>query len=123
MFEESQPFSDDFVKVLARDLATKPFQQEKIDLPAGLDQLTYDQYRDIRFNPDRSIWRGEPHGFSFDLFHSGFYYTSPVDIHVVEGDTQAKLRYLPDLFTFGPLVPKPDGLTDLHYAGFRCAIR
>src|SRR6185436_2924183 len=27
--------------------------------------------------------------------------------------------YVPDLFTFGPLVPKPSGDTDLHYAGFR----
>ena len=119
LFEEPSAFGDDFVKNLARELAAKPFQQETIALPKGLDALTYDQYRDIRFNPDKSIWRGEPHKFSFDLFHSGFYFTSPVDIYVVENDEQAKLKYIPDLFTFGPLVAKPDGLTDLHYSGFR----
>jgi glucans biosynthesis protein len=119
LMEPATAFSDDFVRNLARELVGKPFQQEKIDLPQGLEALTYDQYRDIRFDPEKSIWRGEAHRFSFDLFHSGFYYTSPVDIYVVEGNSQAKLRYVPDLFTFGPLVNKPDGLTDLHYSGFR----
>jgi glucans biosynthesis protein len=119
MFEPASAFSDDHVRNLARELSGQPFKPETISLPPGLSALTYDQYRDIRFNPEKSLWRGEPHLFSFDLFHSGFYYTSPVDIFVVEGDRQAKLKYLPDLFTFGPLVPKPDGLTDLHYSGFR----
>ncbi len=119
LFEAPSAFGEDFVKNLARELAAKPFQQETIALPKELASLTYDQYRDIRFNPDKSIWRGDPHKFSFDLFHSGFYFTSPVDIHVVENDQQAKLKYVPDLFTFGPLVAKPDGQTDLHYSGFR----
>jgi len=119
LLAEAKPFSDDFVQGVARDLAAKPFQEEKIDLPPGLQNLTYDQYRDIRFNPEKSIWRGEPHGFAFDLFHPGFYYTSPVDIYVVDGNEQTKLNYLPDLFTFGAQVPKPTGETDLHYSGFR----
>jgi len=88
-------------------------------MPPGFDQLTYDQYRDIRFNTEKSIWRGDPHGFSFDVFHSGFYFTRPVDIHVVDGDQQAKLKYDPGLFVFGPKVTAPDGKTDLHYAGLR----
>lgn len=112
-------FADDFVLELARERAKSPFKEEKIEMPPGLENLNYDQYRDIRFNSEKSIWRGEPHGFSFDLFHSGFYYTSPVDIYVVTENEQAKLNYVPDLFTFGPLVPKPDGKLDLHYAGFR----
>jgi glucans biosynthesis protein len=119
LFEAAADFPEDFVKRRAQALAAEAFKQETIALPKGLDQLTYDQYRDIRFNIDRSLWKGEPHRFSFDVLHSGFYYTYPVDIHVVEGDRQAKLRYAPELFTFGPLVPKPDGLTDLHYSGFR----
>lgn len=112
-------FSDDFVLNLARERAKKKYVEEKIDLPRNWQNLSYDQYRDIRFNPDKSFWRGAPHGFSFDLFHSGFYFTSPVDIHIVTGDEQRKINYVPDLFTFGPLVPRPDGQTDLHYAGFR----
>ena len=81
--------------------------------------LTYDQYRDIRFNPDKSFWKGEPHQFSFDLFHSGFLFTAPVDVHVVENGETARINYSPDLFNFGPLAPKTDGKTDMHYAGLR----
>jgi glucans biosynthesis protein len=116
---KSEAFTDDYVLELARARAKKPFVEEKIQLPPGLDNLTYDQYRDIRFNPEKSIWRGQPHGFSVDLFHSGFYYTSPVDIFIVDNGEQAKLNYVPDLFTFGPLVQQPKGDMDLHYAGFR----
>ena len=92
LLAKSEPFSDDFVLELARARAKKPFVEEKITMPPGLDNLTYDQYRDIRFNPEKSIWKGQPHGFSFDLFHSGFYYTSPVDIFVVNDGEQAKLK-------------------------------
>jgi periplasmic glucans biosynthesis protein len=119
LFADPKPFSDDFVQGVAHELAAKPFQEEKIELPPPLQNLTYEQYRDIRFNPEKSIWRGEPHGFSFDLFHPGFYYTSPVDIYVVTGNQQTKLNYVPDLFTFGTLVQKPSGEADLHYSGFR----
>jgi glucans biosynthesis protein len=119
LYETTTEFRDDYVRTIAQDLASKPYVDEKITMPAGFDTLTYDQYRDIRFNTDRSVWKGEPHGFSFDMFHSGFYFTKPVDIHVVEGDRQAKLKYDPSLFTFGPKVTPPDGKTDLHYAGLR----
>lgn len=112
-------FRDDFVRNLARDLAAKPFVNEQIKMPADFDVSTYDQYRDIRFNTDRSIWKGEDHGFSLDLFHSDFLFTRPVDIYVVDDGQQAKLKYDPDLFIFGPKVKAPDGKTDLHYAGFR----
>lgn len=113
------PFRDDFVRNLAHDLAAKPFVDEKIEMPEGFDVSTYDQYRDIRFNPERALWKGEDHKFSIDMFHSGFLFTRPVDIHVVRDGEQAKLNYDPSLFIFGPKVKPPDGKTDLHYAGFR----
>lgn len=119
LYEPFVEFREDFVRNLARDLAAKPYVDEKIDMPADFDVSTYDQYRDIRFNTDRSVWKGEEHRFSFDLFHSGFLFTKPVDIYAVEGDRQAKLKYDPSLFVFGPNVKQPDGKTDLHYAGLR----
>ncbi|MGH8186972.1 MAG: glucan biosynthesis protein, partial [Steroidobacteraceae bacterium] len=67
---------------LARRMSAAAYVPRRLDGASPLQQLTYDQYRDIRFNPEKSIWKGQPHGFSFDLFHSGFYYTSPVDIFI-----------------------------------------
>src|SRR5689334_2768219 len=64
---EQQPFAEDHVRKLAEALAQKPWEDVRIAMPPGWDKLTYDQYRDIRFNPDKSFWKGEPHQFSFDL--------------------------------------------------------
>lgn len=117
--DEASDFRDDTVLNLARDLAAKPYVDEKLALPSGFDALTYDQYRNIRFRPDHIIWKGAPHKFSFDLFHSGFLFTKPVDIHVVKDNQQSRLLYDRDLFEFGKGVPLPDGKTDMHYAGLR----
>ena len=117
--EQPLPFPDDYVTGLARALASKPHAEPKLSLPPELANLTYDQYRDIRFNPDKSIWKGEQPGFSLDLFHNGFYYKTPVDVHIVDEGVQRKLRYMPEFFNFGPSVQAPDGQKDLHYAGLR----
>ncbi len=119
LYEEFTEFRDDYVRNLARDLASRPYVDEQIETPPDFQITTYDQYRDIRFNPERSVWKDEEHKFSFEMFHLGFLFTRPVDIHVIEGDKQARLKYDPSLFIFGPQAKAPDGKTELHYAGFR----
>ncbi|WP_373503329.1 glucan biosynthesis protein [Aestuariivirga sp.] len=119
LYVEQQPFAEDHVRKLAEALAQKPWEDVRIAMPQGWEAVTYDQYRDLRFNPDKSFWKDEQHQFSFDLFHSGFLFTAPVDVHVVENGQTARINYSPDLFSFGPLAPKTDGKTDMHYAGLR----
>ena len=114
-----EPHAEDHVRKLAEALAQKPWEDVRIAMPPGWESVTYDQYRDIRFNPDKTIWKGEPHQFSFDLFHSGFLFTAPVDIYVVDNGEAARIGYSPELFNFGPLAPKPDAKVDMHYAGLR----
>ena len=53
-------------------------------LPASLRSLNYDQWRTVRFKPERSLWRFEKLPFELQFFHSGFYYDRNVDINVVE---------------------------------------
>ncbi|HOX18731.1 MAG TPA: glucan biosynthesis protein, partial [Spirochaetales bacterium] len=38
-------------------------------VPAELEALGYDNYRDIRFRPDRAIWRAEGRPFDLMFFH------------------------------------------------------
>ena len=54
--------------------------------PAASDALTYDQYRDIRFRPDHSLWRDEKLPFEVQFFHPGFVNTETVKIHEVTAD-------------------------------------
>ena len=48
--------------------------------PAQLQALNYDQYRDIRFRPDRALWRAEKLPFELMFFHLGKFQTEPVRI-------------------------------------------
>jgi glucans biosynthesis protein len=48
------------VQQLASDLAKKPFAPPRNDLSERWAGIGYDQYRDIRFRPERAIWRGAP---------------------------------------------------------------
>jgi glucans biosynthesis protein len=56
-------FSPAAVRDLARALAAKAYQPPDQTLPDALKNLTYDQYRSIRFAPDHALWRGEKRGF------------------------------------------------------------
>ena len=46
---EAKPFSVQGLQDWVRQLASRPFEPPAAELPAVLTDLTYDQYRDIRF--------------------------------------------------------------------------
>ncbi len=113
------PFNPGMVRKLAQKLASKQYSPPTLTLPKELENLTYDQYRDIRFRPDQAIWRSEGLPFQMHLFHSGFFFMQPVAIHLVEHDESRKLLYSSDYFSFGPSVQPPPPEYDLGFAGFR----
>lgn len=71
------------VAAIARDLASKPYQKREIKLPEALQSLSYDQYRAIRFNPERALWRDQSL-FELQFFHPGFIYKDSVQIHTLD---------------------------------------
>ncbi|MBS7543904.1 glucan biosynthesis protein [Ancylobacter oerskovii] len=113
------PFDAETVRRLARDLAAKPFAAANRDLPKEIDQLSYDDYRNIRFNPDRALWRGQGTAFEAQLFHRGFLFRDRVDISVVADGKAQKLAYDPTMFRFDHGLKPPDPKIDLGYSGFR----
>ncbi len=119
LFAAPSPYSENFVVERARALARQPYKDPPIVFPPELANLTYDQYRDIRFNPEHAFWSDGNCPFRFDVLHSGFYYKQPVDIYVVEANQQRKINYRPELFTFGPSLTPPAEDADLHFSGLR----
>ncbi len=113
------PFNPGLVRKLAQKLASRKFSPPTLTLPKELENLTYDQYRDIRFRPDQAVWRDEKLPFQMHMFHTGFFYKEPVTIFVVEQDESRKLLYSPDYYSFGPSVQPPPPEYDLGFAGFR----
>ncbi|MFA6266614.1 MAG: glucan biosynthesis protein G [Pseudolabrys sp.] len=103
---------------MAKELAQKPYQAPDQTLPDNLKKLDYDQYRKIRFVPDRAIWRNDGLPFQLQLFHRGFFYSNRVDLYEVADGKATMIAYAPDMFTFDNLKPPPAG-TDLGFGGFR----
>ncbi|GLR30569.1 glucans biosynthesis protein G 1 [Shewanella decolorationis] len=104
---------------LARKLASKPYVALKDPLPAGLAKLTYDEYRDIRFNPISSIWRDQGLPFQMQMFHRGFYFQDLIEIAIVEANQATHLAYEPRYFTAGEVISQALPNDDIGYSGFR----
>ncbi len=115
------PFSIAGLRRRAQQMAAGPFQRQAGKLPEGLAGLTYDDYRDIRFRPDRALWADANLPFTAQFFHLGLYYTEPVRIFEVADGAAAPVVYAPDLFDFGR--NRLEGPAGGDFAGFRLHYR
>src|SRR5690606_25497298 len=78
-------FDFDDVAQRAKELAATPYKRGP-GLPAEVQGLDYDRYRDIRFRPERALWRDTKLPFEVAFFHQGLYFDQPVRIHEVTAD-------------------------------------
>jgi len=115
----SSAFGPDTVRERARTLARAPYQKPQATLPPAYAQLTYDQYRDIRFRPERARWRDEGLPFQAQFFAPGFFYTSPLPMHEVVAGREEPLRFSRELFSYGPLVKDLPDAPIPGFAGLR----
>jgi periplasmic glucans biosynthesis protein len=111
-------FSRSVVLERARALAAAPFAPPEPAVPEGLTGLSASDYATIRFREERRFFVDPPTGFGVEPLHSGFIYSSPVEIYLVSGDTAQEVAYDPALFSFGDLAP-PAADAPLEFAGFR----
>lgn len=115
---DAMPFNRSVVRQLARDAAGKPYKSPDVKLPDTLKTLDYDRYRQIRYLPERALWRAEKLPFQVQFFHRGFLYQPRVDIYEVANDQAIRIPYRSDDFSFGDNTPPPSD-SDLGFAGFR----
>ncbi|HUG62063.1 MAG TPA: glucan biosynthesis protein G [Methylomirabilota bacterium] len=118
-FAVDGPFTRGTVPDIARKLAGEPYRPLDATLPDVLDQLSYDQYRDIRFRPEAAIWADTGLPIQMQMFHRGFYYKEPVEIALVTDGEAKHLAYDSGMFAMGPLVPQPVPTDDIGFAGLR----
>jgi periplasmic glucans biosynthesis protein len=115
----AQAFGFNDVAKRAEALAAEPWQEPKNELPKSLRELSYDQYRDIRFRPERALWRRNGSPFEIQFFHAGFFYSNPVKLHVVTEQGVQKLKFRHEDFDYGANKLDPKDFEDMGYAGFR----
>lgn len=98
----SSPSSVDFMPKLlaiARETAAHPYIAPDPSLPAGLSKLTYDQYRQFAFRPEKAIWRDRGAPFELQLFSRGWLFKQAVAMNTLAADGAIReLNYSPDYF-------------------------
>jgi glucans biosynthesis protein len=86
-----------FVEGLARRMAKEEYHPPQ-GPPTELAELDYDAYRSIRFRPESAVWT-DAGRFQIQLFHPGYLFDQPVEIHVVE-DSARLLDFDPGRFRY-----------------------
>lgn len=116
----SSPFSLDDVKAKARQLASVPFENPDGKVPDFLLNISYDQWRKIRFRSERALWRGESLPFELQFFHPGLFYNRLVSINILEEGRPVKVPFSTSLFEYGDdeLSQKIKN-SSLDFSGFR----
>jgi glucans biosynthesis protein len=103
----------------ARDLAALPYEAPRPDLPAALTGMNFDQYRDLRFRPERSLLQQGGSPFRMQMFHLGFIYRTPVVVNVIREGIATPVPYAAALFDYGRNRFERPLPVDLGFAGFR----
>jgi glucans biosynthesis protein len=106
------------VRQLAQQRAAHEYHPVSETLPASIANLSYDQYRDIRFRPGSALWHGEAL-FEVQFFHRGYSNKEHINIFEVGPAGETPVAYDPRFFTFGRLLKIPRAPASLGYAGFR----
>lgn len=106
------------VRAKAEDLARSPFSIPA-RVPDWLQEISYDEWRDIRFRPAEALWRREKLPFEVQFFHTGLYYDRSVDISIVDAEGVHTLGFDPSRFDYGDNDFASRIPQDVGYAGFR----
>ncbi len=114
----AQTFDFGDVARQAQKLAKQDFKETSVKLPRELQSLTYDQFRDIRFKPEKALWRDAKLPFEAMFFHQGFFFDRPVRISEVRADGVHDIQFSPDQFDYGKNAPPKDS-DGLGFSGFR----
>ncbi|HSD09867.1 MAG TPA: glucan biosynthesis protein G [Candidatus Binatia bacterium] len=107
------------VAAYAEELAKAPFKDPAGAVPKWLLDVSYDQWRDIRFRPDRSLWLDGKQRFTVQFFHPGLYYDRVVGINVVDDRGVRQVPFSPSQFDYGKNDFASRVPQNLGYAGFR----
>ncbi len=112
-------FSRQWLLEHARSLAEQPFELPALDEDNPLNELNYDEYRRISFDPYAAIWARQDRNFTLDLFHPGFLYTTPVNINLVVGGVSRQVLYTTDIFRYEEGISDVQNFDAQGYSGFR----
>lgn len=114
-----QPFDRTQVVAMAEALSKSDYQPRET-VPQDWLDLTYDQYRDIRFSVEAGLWYDTERSYNIDFFAPGLYFPRATRIYSVEQGMAKPVPFDLNWFNKGPLVPALTLQDDaLGYSGLR----
>jgi glucans biosynthesis protein len=111
-------FGFEDVRKLAQERAKREYRPAANTLPQTLANLTFEQYRDIRFRAASALWHGQSL-FEVEFFHRGYRNKERVNLFEASPEGVTPLTYNPAFYTYGALQKAPAASANLGYAGFR----
>jgi periplasmic glucans biosynthesis protein len=112
-------FAFDNVAAMAQKLAAESYRPP-VPIPKFLSELSYDDYRDIRFDPKRAWWR-DGGNFQVQFIHPGLFYGHAVKVNTIDPSGVRAAAFSPQLFDYGKNRFAEKIPPDLGFAGFRVA--
>lgn len=103
----------------ANELAQSPYEPDRPGLPEFFAKLNYDQYRDIRFRKEASLWRDQALPFQAQFFSRGFLYEDRVTVNIIENGQVVPVEFGNELFDYGKNELPTEVPHDMGFAGFR----
>ena len=108
------------VRDMARELASAPFNAPQMTVPEVLRKLSPEQWEQLRFHEEHTLWRSEGLPFEVQFFHPGSVYTTPVKVSVVDDGKVLPVAFSPDMFAIAdPELATALRDTPLDFAGLR----
>ena len=112
-------FTFETVRQQAEEVSRAAYKAPAEALPKGAETLDYDQFRQISFKRERTVWRGEGLGFELQVLPTGWLYKVPVEINIVDQGQVRPLEADNGFFDLGPLAGKLAPEARLGFSGFR----
>ncbi|TGN20252.1 glucan biosynthesis protein [Leptospira idonii] len=120
--ENNQPFGFEHLDRKAKKLLKTGYVKPPSVKVPQLDGVNYDDYRQIVYRPEVSIWKNLGLPFQLQFFHPGHIYSTGIRVFEILDEAPTEIQYDASRFDFGNL-KLPDQFArlsrDLHYTGFR----
>lgn len=113
------PFDFEVLQYRAKTLAANPYVQRQTRVPKSLQELSYDMYRDIRFDTSRAWWRREQLPFQLQFFHPGFIYNKTVQVAEIDQGVVRPIEFSPKFFDYNKIRSLGRIPSDMGFTGFR----
>ncbi|WP_269541927.1 glucan biosynthesis protein [Cerasicoccus fimbriatus] len=110
----------DFVSDLAKQKAEAAYGEDAEPLPPALRNLTYDDYRNLRFRNSEALWLGQDYRYIIEFFHPGYIYDQPVLVFETTDTHVQEIPFQRGFFNYEDTTLSPNEAPDnIGFAGVR----